>query len=49
MTTLGPTELAMICIVGLCNIAIPVALLIGWLFLYRRIQRIEERLRELER
>jgi len=49
MTTLGPTELVMICIVGLCNIVIPVLLLIGGLFLYRRIQRIEERLRALER
>ena len=49
MTTLGPTELTVICIVGLCALLVPAVLLIGWLFLYRRIQRIEERLRALER
>jgi hypothetical protein len=41
---LGPAEVAIVCLIGLIQLAIPIAVLVVLVFLYQRVRRIEEKL-----
>ena len=48
MPGLGIVELFFVCLIGLVGFAIPIVLLVGGVLLYSRVNRIEERLEELD-